>query len=174
MQFEAYIIKTNDSKAMVVCLVGILLLFGIVPMNMVPALREFIYLDVLAALGVFIVGIIMSKGNASLYTITDEILKVGLQNIQIGIVVYPIHELYCIDFYYDSFNGQSPYGNYTETSGEIEYGINNRISFTYRGMNITQRFHLADEQHAVQFVTMLEAYKQNDIPFTVSYNKNKV
>jgi hypothetical protein len=151
LNFEAYLVKDNTNTGLIICYwaIAFLMISGVC--TNIDAVEDAAWGGIVMAMLLFIVGLFSGAAKSGIYRIDTEIFHMDEEKIVIGIVVYPLQEISNLEFRYHAFNGQSPYGYYTETAGEAKYGISNRVSFTYRKMNVNARFYLADEQHANWF-----------------------
>ncbi len=164
-EFLAYIIRANKSTSMNIALYGLLAFFvGIGSLFLGVALITIFLIG--GGFLVFIVGIIM--GSTSAYQITKDILSVSPEKISVASKDYMLTEISDLHFYFGSFNNQSGYGYYTETSGAVEYGINNTISFISNEINVGVTFFLNDENHANAFLQMLYQLRDEGIVFTAN------
>jgi len=160
MYFEAKLVKAQKSKALRISYAGLIILFASIPFYAVPSLRGLTGIGFMLGLVIFILGIVLGKGDTAIYKIDGDLLKFQDAWIQIGPVIYPLPEISGLFFYYDSFNGQSENGYFTEKSRKIsQWGLYNRVSFVYRGMKISATFYLTSYNHAESFFAALQEWR---------------
>jgi len=145
MLFKANLIKTNSSPAINLSLVGILCFFLSVFMWAFDALETIALFTTVAGLVMVVIGAVLSR-NKPLYEVSKDMLVIDERSIQISEQAYQLHEVSNLQFYYDSYYCQSPFGYFTETSGLIEYGMNNTISFKSDGKDFIATFYLAESR----------------------------
>jgi hypothetical protein len=162
MVFQAYLIKANSSPAINVSLIGIILFLLSVFGWAFEATQQLALICTIAGFVLVLVGAVAGKGKG-LFEVDKEILSIDDEKISIGPVVYPFAGVSQLQFYYHSFYGQSPFGYFTETSGLIEYGMNNTIRFRYNKLDVTATFYLANMEHANQFFALLTYLKERKI-----------
>lgn len=165
-QFTAPLVTANKSKAITVCIIGVVIAFISIPAFIVSLNPALIAVFFLGGIGTATVGAIMAKGNVSVYKIEqDQFFIFTERYLQIGLVVYPLNEVSALNIYFHSYNNQSPGGYYTEHSGEVMYGIGNTVSFTYKDMKIFVEFFVSNKQQADAFFEMMEFFKREGIKF---------
>ena len=112
-----------------------------------------------------VIGAVLNRGKG-LFEVDTEILSIDEEQIKLGTSVYPISSISHLYFYYHSFYSQSSFGYFTEQTGLIEYGMDNRISFNHNNAEVLCRFYLANIEQANNYFTLLYILKQKG----VSYN----
>jgi hypothetical protein len=172
MVFKANLIKTNSSPAINLSLIGIIVFFISIFAWALEA-PEAIALTVTASgIIMVLIGGVLSR-NKPLYEVDKDFLVIDELIIKIREQVYQLKEISELSFYYDSFYSQSSFGYYTETSGFIEYGMNNRISFKSEDKDFNETFYLASEEQANSFFNLLHRLKENGIEYSYSSRPSK-
>ncbi|MDB5192803.1 MAG: hypothetical protein JWQ96_2366 [Segetibacter sp.] len=167
MQFQAYVIKSNNSTAIKVCFAGIAILTASIflfAFEIEPLATYVVSIGFM----IFVGGVIASGGNTSIYKITKDVLAIDEEKILVGDADFKYDEVEGLNFYFDSFYSQSSFGYYTDNIGRIEYGIDNYVSFTYKKMFFKTTFYLANENQANTYFELLKWLRQNQIDFTAS------
>jgi hypothetical protein len=133
----------------------------------IKAVEDIAWAGLVIGLLLFIAGLFAGAAKTGIYRIDKDIFHIDDERILIGIVVYPLHEVSDLAFRYYAFKGQSPGGYYTEPVGNAEYGIDNRVTFTYRKMHVNVRFYLANEQHANWFFQYVRQRQSEGLQCTI-------
>jgi hypothetical protein len=135
-----------------------------------PAL-EFIPL-ILSIIGIIMVliGALSNKGQG-LIEVDNKFLVINEYGINIRSTFYPYLEIEDLEFFFDAYNGQSPFGYFTETSGLVEYGMSNGLRFINKDSKIAERFYLANEEQSNSFFLMIELLQQKGVSLRMNYNK---
>lgn len=172
MEFKTYLVKMNSSPQLNFGLAGVFV-FGLSVLCWLlfwPVL-EFIPL-ILSIIGIVMVltGALSNKGKG-LIEVDDKWMVLNEYGIEIRSVFYPYSELEDLEFFFDAFNGQSPFGYFTETSGLVEYGMSNGLRFINKDSEISERFYLANEEQSNSFFLMIELLKKSGVRLKINYKE---
>lgn len=136
----------------------------------IPAVEKIGF--ILAVSGILIALIAaLAGGGRGAIEVDSELLSFNEDAIVIRSVIYPYNEISDISFYYDSFYSQSSYGYFTENAGKIEYGMGNRLNFTYKDVRVQVSFFLGNENHANAFFVLLKQLELNRVFYTIDYRQ---
>lgn len=132
---------------------------------------EFVPL-LLSIIGIIMVltGALSNKGKG-LIEVDDKLMIINEYGIEIRSAFYAYPEIEYLEFFFDAYNGQSPFGYFTETSGLVEYGMSNGLRFVHKDSEIAERFYLANEEQSNSFLLMIDFLQQKGVSFKMNYNK---
>jgi hypothetical protein len=168
MNFTAYLVKVNQSPAINLGMAGISLFFIAVFLFAFNTWETFAL--ILAGGGILLAFISALTGiNKPLVEVDNKLLVFDDHGIRIGENMYPYGEIRELELHFDSFYSQSSSGLFYEHSGQIEYGMGNRIRFIYAGDQISAIFYIANQVQAASFFLLTAELKNNKIAFDITY-----
>lgn len=170
MNFNAYLIKANNSPSVNIGLGGgCLFMFSIIFL-VIPVVEKIGFILAVSGILIALIAALAGGGKGAIEVDTERV-SFNDDSIMIRSVVYPYNEISDLSFYYDSFYSQSSYGYFTENAGRIEYGMGNRLNFVYKGVSVQVSFFLANEFHANAFFLMLKQLELNRVFYTISFRQ---
>jgi hypothetical protein len=169
-EFKAFLVKMNSSPQLHFGLAGVIV-FGVsIIFLMLGIFVNLSYFLLICGIVIVLIGALSNKGKG-LVEVDTEILIINHKGIQIGASLYPYNEITNLVFYFDGYNGQSPFGYFTETSGRVEYGMFNRISFSSKDLSISEMFYLSDQKHSDSFFLTISLLQKQGISIEMGSRK---
>ena len=170
MEFNAFLVKQNNSTGVNIGLSGVLAFFLGILFTMFEATHTIAMFLYIAGLICVLISPFFGKGS-DMFEVTDDVMSVYSNEIVIRDKHYAFTEVSKLNFFFHSFYCQSTYGFFTDEDGQIEYGMNNYFGFLFNGEEVTEYFYIGNEEHANKFLNMIENLKQEQIDFTIEYRQ---
>jgi hypothetical protein len=167
MTFRANLIETSSSPAINLSLLGIIVFFLSIFAWALEVPETVALTATVSGLVMVLIGGVLSR-NKLLYEVAEDLLVIDELTIKIKEQVFQLSDISVLQFYYDSFYSQSSFGYFTETSGMIEYGMKNTISFKSDDKDLNETFYLANEEQANNFFNILSKLTGNGIAYSYS------
>lgn len=169
--FSTQLVTTNK-KGIWVFLIGTFGFLAVIVCIIVPSLMQYTgYLLVASLVGIAI-GFVVTKGDVASYHMNEKLL-VYTEHIAMNNFVFPFTEIKNLEFVFCSFQGMRKYSYEPDPDADLKYthgtqvyGIDNSISFVYKGKTFNNNFYVRNQQHFFQFVQMLEQLYIHKISFT--------
>jgi hypothetical protein len=168
MIFKANLVKTNSTPAIHLSLIGIIVFLVSILLWQFEVPDDFAWTGTIGGLLMVLFGGVFSR-NKPMFEVDEDLLEINELTIKIRERSFTLGDISGLEFFYHSYYSQSPSGYFTEPSGLIELGLNNKIGFTSNGEEITEMFYLADQEHADRFFSMLNMLRGNSIAYNYTY-----
>jgi hypothetical protein len=171
MEFKTYLVKMNSSPQLNFGLIGVIV-FGVSVLCLLLLVPQTISL-ILSIIGIIMVLIgALSNNGQGLIEVDDKFVIINEYGIEIRSTFYAHSEIDSLEFHFDAYNGQSPFGYFTETSGLIEYGMSNRLSFKNKDSEISEMFYLANQEQSNSFLLTIELLQKIGVNLKIDYRNS--
>src|SRR5690349_18092573 len=118
MEFKTFLVKQNSSPALNFSLLGVITFMTSIFCWPFSFLENIALCLSVAGIVMVLVGGLAGKGKG-LIEVDDKLLVLREQGIELKSFSYPYSEISDLEFYFDSYYSQSPFGYFTENSGMI-------------------------------------------------------
>lgn len=163
MEFRTRRVITTAKKKAWLAYVGLLVALSSLLLVYMPVPRTYITVVFVTGIILVLIGAFIAKGNISLVALSEDDLVVTPEKITLDGREYPLHEIKNLHFNINGYSGmQDP-----DSAYKLD-GMDNMLSFQWKGKDDGTRFYLNSKEHVRILGELFREFYERHIPFVES------